>query len=504
MTTEKDSYRQIFKSTSIFGGLQVFNILISILKSKIVAVLLGPAGLGIISIFTSTSNLIASFTGLGINVAAVKSIASADQTDDLNNQSVMIAVIKKMIWLTGLLGFLVTIILSPWLSRISFGDSSYTFSFALLGLSLLALQISNGQNAILQGLRQVKLIALSSLAGAVLGFFLTIPLYYFFGKDGIVPAIVATSMLAVLTSWYFLRKANITNITINFPTLKREAREIVRLGFLISLTSIFPSLVAYGVRLFIANVGNIEDVGLFTAGFAIVGTYVGMVFSAMGTDYYPSLAQVANDNTACTEKVNQQILVSILILAPILIALIVFIKIGVIILYSSKFIGIVKMIQWASLGVIFQALSWCIAFLFLAKGDSKVFFWNELIPNIYTLILNCISYKVWGLEGMGISFLVGYFLYFIQVYIIAKKKYSFHLDNVVAKICLTQFLIILTSFTLVYFLRSTYSYTAGIFLTMISFYLSVKILDNKTKMISSIMFKIKNLKASLFKSKDEK
>ena len=478
MSSEKDSYKQIFKTTSIFGGIQVFNILISIAKSKIIAVLLGPAGLGIISIFNSTATLIASCTNLGINVSAVKSIASAAQPENKYHQSVIIAVIKKMIWYTGILAFLVTVAISPWLSKISFGNTSYTFSFALLGLSLLALQVSNGQNAILQGLRQVKLIALSSLVGAVLGLLLSVPLYFYFGADGIVPALVATSMVAVLTSWYFLNKTAIEKVVVNLSVVKKEGKGIIKLGFLISLTSIFPAIVAYIVRLFIANVGNIEDVGLYTAGFAIVGTYVGMVFSAMSTDYYPSLAEVAGDNSKCTEKVNQQMLVSILILAPILTILIVFIKIGIIILYSSKFLGTVKMMQWASLGVFFQAFSFCIAYIFLAKGDSKLFFWNELIPNLYVLILNCLCYYVYGLEGMGISFLIGYFFYFLQVYIVAKTKYDFKLNFRIINICSLHLLLTTSAFMSVYFLIPFYGYLFGIIIIVISIFLSIKVLED--------------------------
>ena len=494
MSSEKESYKQIFKTTSIFGGIQVFNILISIAKSKIIAVLLGPAGLGIISIFTSTSTLIASFTNLGINIAAVKSIATLNQYEDQERQQTIIGVVKKLVWYTGLLGFLVAVVLSPLLSKISFGNYSYTFSFALLGLSLLALQVSQGQATILQGLRKIKLIALSSLIGAVFGFVVSVPLYYVFGTDGIVPAIVATSIAAVLTSWYFLRKAEIPSLKVDFITVKKEGIGIIKLGFLISITFIFPALVAYVGRLFIANIGNIADVGLYTAGFAIVGTYVGMVFSAMSIDYYPSLSEVANDQLKFSKKINQQILVSILILAPILTVLIVFIKLGIIILYSAKFLGTVRMIQWAALGVFFQAFSWCIAFIFLAKGDSKVYLWNELIPSMYMLILNCICYYFWGLEGMGLSFLIGYFLYAVQVYIVAKKKYDFRFEAEVLKICFIHLALLITVFLVVYNFSTTIQYTVGLFIIVISIVYSVKIMEKKIGFYTPLLNKIKGIR----------
>ena len=486
MSAEKDSYKQIFKTTSIFGGIQVFNILISILKSKIIAVLLGPAGLGLISIFNSTSALIASCTNLGISVSAVKSIATEGASKDENRRNTIIAVVNKLVWVTGFFGFLVTIILSPFLSKISFGNYSYTFSFALLGISLLGLQVSNGQITILQGLRKVKLIALSSLIGAIFGFFISIPLYYMYGADGIVPSLVLSSLAAVITSWYFLKKVQIPSIDINFSTLKKEGTSIIKLGFLVSVAVIFPAMVGYLVRLFIANIGNIEDVGLYTAGFAIVGTYVGMVFSAMSTDYYPSLSEVSNDNTKCTQKINQQILISILILTPILITLIVFIKLGIIFLYSGKFLGTIKMIQWAALGVFFQAFSWCIAFVFLAKGDSKIYFWNELIPNIYMLIINCSCYYIAGLEGMGVSFLIGYILYALQVFLVAKKRYGFKFDVHILKICTILLSLLIFAFLVVYFFNTRIQYSIGSVIIVFSFYYSLRILNDKISFSASL------------------
>lgn len=491
MSNERESYKQIFKATSIFGGIQVLNIGVSIIKSKIVAVLLGPAGLGIITIFNSTSTLIASCTNLGINVSAVKAIAVANQSEAAIPQPIVIAVIKKLIWVTGLFGMLVTVIAAPWLSKISFGSTSFTFSFVLLGLSLLALQICNGQNAILQGLRQVKLIAFSSLIGSVSGLIISVPLYFFFGANGIVPGLVASSMAAVFTSWYFLQKLKLPAIKVDLTAVKNEGKHIIKLGFLISLTSIFPAASAYVVRLFIVHYGSIDDVGLYTAGFAIVGTYVGMVFAAMGTDYYPSLAEVANDDAKCNQKVNQQLLMSILILVPILIILIVIIKIGIVILYSNKFVGTVTMIQWASMGVFFQAFSFCIAYIFLAKGHGKLFFWNELIPNIYMLIINCVAYYIWGLEGMGISYLIAYFFYFIQVYVVANKKYGFIINLSTLKICSVQFLLLVTAFLFMYYFIPILSYLIGILLAIVSITISFKALENRIGLLASISHKLR-------------
>jgi ABC-type branched-subunit amino acid transport system ATPase component len=58
MSEHKDSYRNVMKATSIFGGVQVFNILIAIVRSKFIALFIGPSGMGIASLLNSTLGLI--------------------------------------------------------------------------------------------------------------------------------------------------------------------------------------------------------------------------------------------------------------------------------------------------------------------------------------------------------------------------------------------------------------------------------------------------------------
>ena len=68
---QKCSYRQIVKATSLFGGVQFFQIIISVIRSKFVAILLGPAGMGVVGLLTATTGLVAGLTNFGLGTSAV-------------------------------------------------------------------------------------------------------------------------------------------------------------------------------------------------------------------------------------------------------------------------------------------------------------------------------------------------------------------------------------------------------------------------------------------------
>lgn len=186
------------------------------------------------------------------------------------------------------------------------------------------------------------------------------------------------------------------------------------------------------------------------------------------------------------ELINQQAEVALLILAPILIVFLVFVNWAILLLYSKLFIAVNTMIYWAALGMFFKSTSWAIAFIFLAKGTSKLFFWSELIANTYTLILNLLGYYYLGLTGLGLSFMLGYFLYLIQVYFIAKLKFEFEFENALVKIFIFQFALALCSFLAVRFLKQPYPYVIGTALVLISTWYSFTELDKRIGVVDII------------------
>lgn len=475
----QSSYRQIMKATSIFGGVQVFQIIIKIINSKFIALWLGPLGMGIAGLLTSTVSMITSLTNFGLSTSAVKDIAAANASQNTYRIRKTVTVFRRMVWFTGLLGSIVTLLLSSWLSKLAFGNTDYTYAFALISITLLINQLSEGQKVILRGMRKIAYMAKASLYGSIIGLFTTLPLYYLWGINGIVPGIIVTSLTALCISWYFANKIKIEKIRINKIRTYAEAKGMMSLGFMISLSGLITLGASYVVRIYISHVGGVDEVGLYTAGFAIVSGYVGMVFSAMSTDYYPRLAGVADDNQKSRQVINQQAEIAILILAPIVLVFIVFINWVVILLYSSQFTPINDMILYAAFGMLFKGASWSIAFIFLAKGASKLFFWNELITNIYLLALNVLGYKLYGLTGLGVSFLVAYILYLVQVFYVSKYKYNFSFKSDFYNIFIPQLALAAGCLLMVKMVEQPYSYFIGMGFIGVSVWLAYKGLDKR-------------------------
>lgn len=457
----KASYRSIVKGTTIFGGVQILNILINILRGKFVALFLGPVGMGVSALLTSSMNTMVQFSSFGLNLSAVKEISQAHEKEEWDRLSRVVRIFRKLVVLSALFGGVCTIAGSPWLSELSFGNSSYIWSFVLLSLMLFFTILSNGEMALLQGTRHLKDLAKSSAIGACVGLFVGIPLYYFLGLNGIVPAMICLAVVSYAVNRYSTRKINLQAGEITRKETWDIGKQMLSLGSVLMLASLIGTCTIYCVNIYIKNYGSIADVGFFQSASSLTNQYIGLVFSAMAVDYFPRLSAISGDNRQVREIVNHQAEIVSLIITPLIIALILSAPFVVRLLLTKEFMVIVPLLRWLALGLFFKALSFPLGYISFAKGDKKLFFWLEgILSNVIPLTFNIIGYSLWGLIGLGISFASGYFVYFILITVVTGIRYDFHFSRVFTKLFFIMFLLCISAFLVFEFLQGWYLYTA--------------------------------------------
>lgn len=490
---DQNSFRNIVKNTSVFGGVQVFNILISILRGKIVAIFLGPSGMGISALLSSTILIIQQISGLGLNFSAVRDISEANAKGDLSKLSILIINVRRLLKITGIIGGLLCISLSSFLSKIAFGNEKYNWSFIFLSAMLFFTTLSNGETSILQGTQQLKKLASSTLIGALFGLIIGIPLYKYWGVQGIVPAMIILSLTTYLTNRYFTRKIQIDKkIVIGYKETYILSKSIISLGIISMIAALIGNLTNYGVNAFISNAGSLNDVGLFQAASSITNQYVAFVFSAMAVDYFPRLSSISYDNAKVREVVNQQSEIVLLIVTPLIVILILTAPLLINIFLSNDFLSTTLIVRWLGFSIIFKAVAFPLGYISFAKGDQKVFFWLEAIySNAMTLLLNVVFYKFLGLKGLGISFLISYFLYFILINIVVKIRYGFQYNKAFISIFFICFFITSFIFIMSLFLNGILLYSLGTFVLGLLLLYCFKQLDKRIN-IKGLVKKVAN------------
>jgi len=406
MAENNTSYGNIFKTTFLFGFVQVFRAIISIIKNKIAAVLIGAEGIGILGIFNTTIQMIQTGAGLGVNQSAVRDISEANASGNFYRFSKIISVTNKVILYTGLLGCFITLGLSHWLSEWTFGNNTYNIGYCILSFVVAFNIINECKQAILKGMRQLKSLAYASIIGSIIGLFIAIPLYYFFGKNGIVPELLIASIIAVLVSDHYVKKIEYKHTSLTRKEIVKEAKPMVKMGIALMIVTFLQTIVAFIINAFIRSKGGLDDVGYFSAANTITSGYFGVIVSALMTDYYPRIAAVNHDNDLLQEELNRQSIVSLLLCSPMFVLFMTLLPLFIETLYTVDFLPAINVIKWSIYWTLITVCSNQVDMILVAKFQTRIFLTISVIFRLVQLILCLSLYSLIGLEGLGVSYLI--------------------------------------------------------------------------------------------------
>lgn len=472
MEKKENPYREIISGMSLFGSMQILQVLINVARGKFIACLLGPTGMGISALFNSSSLTLQRFASLGLNLAIVKDVAAF--SEDKEKLAMTVTVARRLLTVTSLSAAAICVILSRWLSVITFGDTSMQWQFMLLGIAVGLSVAYSGKLSILQGLHEVRKLSRTSVAGGLTGLCAGVPLYYFFGYAGIVPAIIVLTL-----SLFIFYSVNLRKSTGHMPRQrfrwiehKGPVKSLLGMGILLMSNDLLLSLCQYLINIFINAKGSTDTVGLYQAASSITLQYSGVVFTVMAMDYFPRLSKAAADNGEMRMVVNRQLIVTSLVIAPATGSLIMTSPILIRLLLAPEFLPVTGLMRWMGLGITIRALMMPLGYISFAKGNKKLFFWMEGIGcNMLTLILSCTSFHLFGLNGLGYALVADNAICLLVYYIINRRLYNFRLNR------LTLLMIGITLLlTILIFISSTLSrfpYIAMSLLILISISISM-------------------------------
>ena len=436
--SNKENYSHVLKYTGVFGGVQGLNVLIGLVRNKFVAVLLGPGGMGLVSLFNTTVQLISQATHLGISFSAVRHISEYYDAGETEKAAHYVKLVRGWCLLTALLGMLVCVVIGPLLSNTTFAWGDHTLHFVLLAPAIGMIAITGGETAILKGQRKLGALALVQITAALASLAVSIPIYYFFWQAGIVPVIVLMAFVTMCaTLWFSLR---IYPLRLSGARgILGEGMDMVRLGVAFTLAGVVGSAAEMVVRSYLNVVADLDVLGLYNAGFMLTITYAGMVFSAMETDYFPRLSGVNRDVEQTNYTVNRQMEVSILIIAPMLTALIALLPILIPQLFTSEFAPVIPMAQVAALAMFFKVLTLPVAYITLARGYSMTYLMLEAAYYVVFVLFIVLGYEHWGLLGTGIAITMAHVFDYLMINLYAYKKYGYRVSATVSRYAIVLF-----------------------------------------------------------------
>lgn len=415
---EPTSYRDILKSSALIGASSLLSIAVGVVRTKAMALMLGPAGFGLLALYSSIVDFALSIATMGIGSSGVRQIAASVSTGDAKCLGRTVAALRITAIVLGALGAGLIFAGSSRISALTFGSETYSGAVALLGLAVLFRAVSVGQGALIQGMRRIKDLAVMGVLGALFGTISGIVVVFFFGIQGLAPAVVVGAAIGLALSWRYSRKIAIGVPEITASEISREAASLLKLGFVFMAGGMFTMGAAYAVRVILLRTEGMDAAGYYSAAWTLGGLYLGIILQAMGADFYPRLVGVAQDNAQCNRLVNEQVQVSLLLACPGVIATLTFAPFIIALFYSEGFVEAVDALRWICLGIAIRVISWPMGFIIVAKNRQAIYLFAEVAWTSVNLALTWVCVETFGLKGAGIAFFGSYVFHGVMIYLI--------------------------------------------------------------------------------------
>jgi len=426
MTEQAASYRRILKTSSVIGGASVINILVGLVRTKVLAVLLGPSGVGLVSLYTGLMSTAATVAKMGIGTVGTRQIAEAVAQDDVHTLAMAR---RAMFWgtlLLSLVGALVVWTLREVLAVQVLGSIKHAGVVSWLALGVALSVAGASQRALIQGMRRISDMVWLSIYGSVFSTVFGILLIWQWGSAALWAFIlIGPSVSFALGHVYVSRLPKAPASSVSIHEMAAQWKMLLRLGVPFMGAGVVGTLVQLWIRVTVNDELGLDAVGHFQAAWTISMQYIGFVLGAMGADYYPRLTGVINDKVAATKLVNEQTEIALLLSAPIFIAMLGLAPWIIHLLYSAEFVTAVEILRWQILGDVLKVASWPLGYVIVAAGAGRTFFWTETTTMLLMGGMIAGLAPSMGLQITGISFLAAYVYITPVIYFLAWQRIQF-------------------------------------------------------------------------------
>jgi PST family polysaccharide transporter len=403
-------FSRILRSSAILGGAQVINLAAAFIRAKLVAQLLGPAGVGLSGLLGAFNGNVSIVASWGIGASGVRVIASASEKEKESRRAAVSLFGQRLAWIGGM----AAIVLFWPACYATFSSAEYAPEFFIASLAIPCLIAGSTWNSILQAEGHINSLARTQAWTALICLSLGLSMINWLGTIGLAISIFITAAVPAAAAWFLVRK----KCPLGTASQSEEGRrQLIALGAGLVIVGFASQASAYAVRLIIVNRHGVEglgqglaDAGYYQAAFAITGSLPTIVLSVLGSDFFPRVAS-AKDEAEASLLTEYQIEASGLLALPIFTGLITLSSVGVRILYADTFEPAIPMLPWMVWGVFFRLVAAPMGYWLLARGRPMTVVIVEVSSSILMAVAPLFLMPAFGLIGVAMAFCIGNFAY---------------------------------------------------------------------------------------------
>ncbi len=483
---KNSGYGHILKYTGLLGGVQVFSVLMGMVRNKVAALFISIAGIGIADLFCKTVETVTQGAGMGLGLSSVRRLSRLYERGDEKGMELCVKVIRSWTLMAAILGGLLCLALAPALSLFSMGSYDFTTSYLWLSAMPVLSILLSGEVAILKAMRRLRRMATVSAIGALASVLFTVPCYWILGQRGIVPALVATVFVSYILTLHAATRIFPYRIGFRDPLIRAQGKKLLKTGAPYAAAGFIAAAAEWLVRSYISQAGSILHVGLYAVGFTLTVSYARMIFVAMDADYFPRLSAAMGDKVRMNTMTNCQTDVLVMLMVPFLITFALSLPLAIRLLYTEEFVSVVPMVLCSMFYMYFKAIYTPVAYLSLAAGDSVVYFVMEALYNVVFVVSVIVGFSCFTLVGAGIGLAVANLFDLLLIYIVYTRRYGFRFQSATVRRFLLQGILLLVGMFAAWRPELWIKAPLGISALVLSAWISWRLLSRETSLVEKL------------------
>jgi O-antigen/teichoic acid export membrane protein len=400
---------------------------------KVLAVVLGPSGVGLFSLLRQTHQTAVTVSVLNGQMAIVQGVASREE-------NARPAFLSTVLWIIAGMGVGVSLALLVFAPQVSSWVLDRSDAQAIQAVRWLAPTVLLGAGqayliGLMNGYRAVGSVALVQLSGFATLALLALPAARL-AKSGQILAfswlLAASAAVAALVAMVFsFKHGHLTALwkTSRLRFTRASAQAFLPMAGTFLLTGFVGTAVPLCVRALAGRGFGLHGAGILDVAWTLSMAYIGLLLSSFSTYYLPVLSGMS-DPAARARMILQVLRLALLLMVPLVTAMIVLKPLIARLLYSSDFLPALPIIRWMLIGDFFKVASWVFSFTMIAGTDMRTFLWTEVVCGAATLAgaMVVLLHFQW-LPGIGVNYMLLYIGYLIYTFHYVQRRHQFVPDG---------------------------------------------------------------------------
>ncbi|MFC1542952.1 oligosaccharide flippase family protein [Candidatus Neomarinimicrobiota bacterium] len=410
---------------TLASGLQV---VLNIARMKLLALLLGPYGVGILSQITTYLTLLSTIPA-GLGTGIVKHTAEY-AAQDRQRLAQLLTTVKLSLAVLGLASFIVGVVFSHQIAYSLFGDENLAVYVVLGSIGLPFNFLVSVSQSFIQGLKEIPLLSKVKIVAALVSLGLLVPMILFWKLSGAIlhlGVFAAVNMILVAVVWHYLRSRRLPEA--RGGSFDSGILRIITLFGVVSIANLAAKNGAFlGIRILIGHQLDMQAVGIFHAAFVMSTRYLPMVMSTIVIYLLPHLSGIS-DRQIINAELNRILRFFLVLITPIIMIVIGLREVLIPFIYSREFLPATDLLPPQLLGDFFKITAYTLGAALLPLGRLRASLLFGVSSQLIFFLLSFGLLQQFGLVGVPTAYALVRGLYLVLIYLYLRKQINFRFDG---------------------------------------------------------------------------